>query len=324
MDCLFLVINQGKANKMGRIEYLAAAPQVDPMMSSSFWHGLLWLYLLLVENFQFPDFENWDKIFDIPTYPSARNHKQISRNDYSKLWSAFFEDAHVHVNKLTHIWRGQGERELDEQLVPMSNIARMTGHASASNNDSKQQMGATTSQVMSYITSPPMDAVVGRAGGDPRVPRSHCPARSTVEVSDILLSSIPQVEKLIINLAEVTSKRRQCTSYKEVKAGRLVTACGTLNGILNNIKDTILGLASHPVDPDNLLILQDMPTIGEQHSMNSNSTIRDILVQPFFKVICMRIFADVLNWRRMRHLAWLHIMLMRTNSGLKQGQHYHS
>jgi hypothetical protein len=89
MDSLFLVINQGKANKMGRIEYLAAAPHVDPMMSSSFWHGLLWLYLLLVENFQFPDFENWDEIFDIPTYPSARNHKQISRNDnrsLSQIW----------------------------------------------------------------------------------------------------------------------------------------------------------------------------------------------------------------------------------------------
>jgi hypothetical protein len=182
------------------------------------------------------------------------------------------------VNKLTHIWRGQGERELDEQLVPMSNIAHMTGHASSSNNDSKQQMGATTSQVMSYITNPPVDAVVGRAP-----PRSNCPACTTVEVSDILLSSIPQVEKLIINLAKVTSKRRQCTSYKEVKAGQLVTACGTLNGILNDIKDTILGLASHPVDPDNLLILQDMPTIGEQHLMNSNSTIRDILVQPFFQ-----------------------------------------
>jgi hypothetical protein len=45
------------------------------------------------------------------------------------LWLAFFSDARVHVAKLTHIWRGQGEQELDEDGVPITRISQMTGHA---------------------------------------------------------------------------------------------------------------------------------------------------------------------------------------------------
>jgi hypothetical protein len=51
MNCTFLVCNKAKHNTMGRIEYVAIAPHVDPLMDQYFWHGLLWLYLIMVAGF---------------------------------------------------------------------------------------------------------------------------------------------------------------------------------------------------------------------------------------------------------------------------------
>jgi hypothetical protein len=45
MICTYLVCNKAKHNSMGRLEYLAMAPHVDPLMDQSIWHGLLWLFL---------------------------------------------------------------------------------------------------------------------------------------------------------------------------------------------------------------------------------------------------------------------------------------
>jgi hypothetical protein len=51
MNCTFLVCNKAKHNTMGQLEYAAIAPHVNPLMDQSFWHGLLWLYLIMVAGF---------------------------------------------------------------------------------------------------------------------------------------------------------------------------------------------------------------------------------------------------------------------------------
>jgi hypothetical protein len=69
----------------------------------------------------------------------------------STIWFALvrvFSDAKVHVGKLTHIWRGQGEQKLDESGVSIVSIGRMTGHAVES---SKKKEGPTKAQSQSYI-----------------------------------------------------------------------------------------------------------------------------------------------------------------------------
>jgi hypothetical protein len=80
--CIFIITNKAKHNSMGNLEYIAVAPHVDPMMDQSFWHGLLWLHLLLVAGFEFPDFGNWKELFLLPTYPTPRAFKHFSRQQY--------------------------------------------------------------------------------------------------------------------------------------------------------------------------------------------------------------------------------------------------
>jgi hypothetical protein len=55
MTCTILVCNKAKHNTMGRLEYVATAPHVDPLMDQSFWHGLLWHCLIMVGGFQYSD-----------------------------------------------------------------------------------------------------------------------------------------------------------------------------------------------------------------------------------------------------------------------------
>jgi hypothetical protein len=178
MNCTFLVCNKAKHNTKGR---LAIAPHVDPLMDQSFWHGLLWLYLIMVAGFRFPDFADWQTLFKLPTYPTPWTFTHYSCQQYGLLWSGFFSDAKVHVGKLTHIWRGQGEQELDESGVSIVSIGQMMGHAVESSNKKEGPMKA---QSQTYITNPPTDAVVGRAGGNWRNPCEHCLPCEMVVISE--------------------------------------------------------------------------------------------------------------------------------------------
>jgi hypothetical protein len=145
------------------------------------------------------------------------------------LWSGFFSDAKVHVGKITHIWRGQGEQELDESGVSIVSIGRMTGHAVER---SKKKEGPTKAQSQSYITNPPTDAVVGRDGGNWRNPYEHCPPCERWFVSDNLMNTIPQVCELMANYQQVLAHCATCITHKEIQEKRLFTACGTLGAVL--------------------------------------------------------------------------------------------
>jgi hypothetical protein len=275
--CTFLVTNKAKHNTMGRIEYIAMAPHKNPIMDQSFWHGLLWLHLLLVANAPFPDFSDWKKLFLLPTYPTSHAGKHFSRQQYRVVWSSFFADARVYVGKLTHIWRGQGQQELSEQGVTASNIGRMTGHTKDSGNKSD---GPTKSQAMSYITNPPTDGVVGRAGGDCKDSAAHCPPRETVHVSSGLLQKIPQVDQLMHNLIDIQAKRALCKSFREVQEQRLTTASGTLAAILNDIESVFKCLASRPVHWET-----DQIMVGSQNIfglMRNTTTLQEILSHEVF------------------------------------------
>jgi hypothetical protein len=138
---------------------------------------------------------------------------QIGRNDnkylsillldlyplfWPTVWFALvrvFSDVKVHVGKLTHIWRAQGEQELDESGISIVSIGCMMGHAV----ESLKKRGMMKAQSQSYITNPPTYAVVGQTGGNWRNPCEHCLPHEMVVVSYELMNGIPQVAELISN-----------------------------------------------------------------------------------------------------------------------------
>jgi hypothetical protein len=122
----------------------------------------------------------------------------------------------------------------------------MTGHAVES---SKTKEGPTKAQSQSYITNPPTEAVVGRAGGNWRNPSEHCPPHEMVVVSDDLMNIIPQVCELMTNYQHVLAHHAACTTHKEIQEKRLFTACGTLGVVLSDICCFFKVVVSRPVDP---------------------------------------------------------------------------
>jgi hypothetical protein len=66
----FQVTNKAKHNQVGRLEYTAAAPHLDPLRDTSAWHGLLWIWRFIILMEPFPDFLDYKVLF-------KRNRKNI-------------------------------------------------------------------------------------------------------------------------------------------------------------------------------------------------------------------------------------------------------
>lgn len=78
----------------------------------------------------------------------------------------------------------------------------------------------------SYLNNPPLDAVVDRAGGDPRNVRRFNPKWSKLTVSDTLLGLA--MPPLTAQIAAVAEKYQSVTTKKARKEGRLDTAKGSV------------------------------------------------------------------------------------------------
>lgn len=274
--CHFVVTKHAKHNSVGRIEVTAMTNHVDVLRCSLFWHGLLYLYQLTVDkSLNAALLGDYNLLFDLPTYPTSHSRKNYDGKKYGLMWLAYFKDAQILTDKLTHIWRGQGQRELDEMGVSPPNISRMTGHGS--NGDGRN--GPTHAQQKSYLNIPPPDSIVGLAGGDPHNPKSHCPAYMTGSFQGIL-EQIPEVKQVMELAEELRRQKDNCKNRKEMKEKRLSTLSGVVGAILHSIECFIRGVASRPVDPKTRIVQTDQPSI--RRLFRYSTTLVEVLSLPVF------------------------------------------
>jgi len=266
----YMLVNEGKRNKHGKHEYTATLPNVDPILDDGFWQGALLLHSLLVRNIDLPDVEDWQSMFDIPTYQSPVSLGVIGPKEYGKIWAAFFIDANIHVAKLTHIWRKQAQQEMDSAGLTLVNIGRMTGHATQGRKG-KETSGPTTAQLNHYVTNPPVDCVVQRANGDPdnpisyRVDREQC----TDQHLETLLDSIPRVRDFRGSLKRAHRAFDQCQSYTEKTDKRLYTCTRMAERMVLDMKAFYKVMASRPRDPLTLALRRDSEPLFRQTGFQS-------------------------------------------------------
>ena len=272
--CGWIVTNQAKHNQTGRVEFTAFAPHLDPLRDSSAWHGILWMYRLCVLHESMPAFTNYQEFMEVPTYRKLNSVEQLSDTQYGEIWEAMFKTVQGFMPScLTHIWRGQGDREMNDAGCTLDDCSRMTGHKIATTN-------CSSSKQNSYLYNPPIPCTANRAGADCKKPETYVSPVFIVEVPDELLLQVPQFAKVLSNRAEAHSKFAEGASRKELEDKRLFMAKNSADSMVREIKMGFLMLASKPVDPATYLVCEDQPAIADTYLFG---TLCGLLALPVFR-----------------------------------------
>jgi Centromere DNA-binding protein complex CBF3 subunit, domain 2 len=251
--------NDGKTNQYGHLEYTGMVITVNPVVCSSGWHGfsLFHRYTGLGSQ-KFPTgFLDYKTVMDIVTYASEKGgqFKHISKAYYGKIWDGFYKDAGVFVAKLTHQTRVQCEQELDDAGVDTGDISRLVGHITPTTKQSKAQL-------RSYLTNPPVRAMVQRAGGDHNNPQTHQPCRHAVDVSPALINLL--FPELLETKCCVYQRIEECSSHEEMAEKRLYTLKHCIDGMVHDFGNFLRMLASRMIDPVTKALIPESPTIFEK------------------------------------------------------------
>jgi hypothetical protein len=114
-----------------------------------------------------------------------------------------------------HQPRKQTLCELTDKGVPTEASSHLSGHKNSS------QDPGSRAKNESYITTPPVNAMVAAAGGDHTCPENHQPPWITVPVPDDLLDLI--LPALTATCRQVHARYYACTTHEEQKEKRLCT-----------------------------------------------------------------------------------------------------
>ena len=251
-----IVTNKAKHNQSGWLEFTMTLPHMDPLRDQAAWHGMLLLWRKLVDGELYPSFldeskEGREALFGKHCYPAAKDRsKPIESDQVSTNFTAGFSDANIHCKKNTHQGRLQASQEMDIVGLPESVQQRMTAH---------KGKGQTVHQ-KSYVNNPPTLGLVQRAGGDPFELASFDPVQFMLSpeeralVEEVAAGLVPDFfdeQKKVGDLFDGAK------SHAELKSRRLVTRRGTLDGLIRDISQCVVMLASPLTDPKTFQLSSD-------------------------------------------------------------------
>jgi Transcriptional activator of glycolytic enzymes len=161
-------------------------------------------------------------------------------------WRKFYDALCVKPDKLAHQPCKQGQQMLDSFGVREPQIARLVGHKLPGS----IRDNITVVQGQSYLTTPPIKAVVAVAGGNHRLPECHNPGwcykdDATQQLLDCLvLAVIPIVSQTHV---QITRLFDEAVSYQEQADNRLFMVLGVISYIKFAIEHAFLMLAAQRV-----------------------------------------------------------------------------
>ena len=98
-DCS--VMNKGKTNKVGKHEYTAIAPHVNPILDTIALQGLCYLVQHLIMGEPIHNFLNVEDYMLMPVYRSARS-RVLSSLTQQEQWHRFYASQGIVINTVTH------------------------------------------------------------------------------------------------------------------------------------------------------------------------------------------------------------------------------
>lgn len=287
----YVITNQGKTNKVGKHEYSAFAPHLNPMLDTTAWHGFIFMYRHSVMQEPVPNLLDWKDYYKRPVYRGSSGASvSLDSSSQNEHWNKLYASEDVQVAKVVHQGRVESQQHLDNVGVSQAHISRAHHYTDKS---------VSTAQATSYLYNPPLDAVVARAGGDPRNIRYFDPVWNKVPVSEELLSLA--VPDLVTQIKAVEEEFSKMSTIGERKSKQLHTARGTANSFKSRVEHALRAAASRPLDVNTKLIVDSEPLYLKyrdsfplfRHQVFSSSQFMDL-------VGAMRVAQDTQNNRRIQ------------------------
>jgi hypothetical protein len=154
MSMLCSVTNGGKTNKNGNIEYSAVLPHRNPLHCSIFARGCLFIWRFNVMRVQFPVLTDPKDIFRRCTLRQGYDEfNGVTYDSSYKIMKRLYEAEAIVAVKVLHQGRGEMQRFLDDEGVPLDLIRRLCKYIHDDQSDS-------------YLLNPPLAALLAAAGYD--------------------------------------------------------------------------------------------------------------------------------------------------------------
>ena len=246
------VYSAGKTNQYGHKEYNGTVPHVNPLLDFAAMLGLCFLtrFSLMME--KFPSHIDGKEILNRPVYRAAQcATNYISKTSQYNMFVTFYESCKIWVHKVTHMGRFCCFNELIQKGIPTETVARHT-HSGES-----RGMDVTRSMMKCYLTSPCLDAMVQRAGGDHRYPELHRPSWAHVVVPDALVEFVAPY--LYLEKKRIMRKKEECADFFDLADNRMFMAEGSIKSFENKIKRALLFASARPFDENGKLNVDSPP-----------------------------------------------------------------
>jgi hypothetical protein len=246
-----LLLNQGKTNRVGRIEYKAFATHVNPRMDASAHLGMNMLLRFAYQGEPFPDFLDIEDYAKRPVFRSAKSYlRHYPPTTQYRNWKSVFDASGITCNKVTHQQRGQVQQKLSDKGCPLDTLERFMGYAGAG------QKEMNKNQKDSYLFTPPVQPVCGAADGDPNHPELHSPAWDIDLLPNELSTLCPWLYK---EIEKIDKAFDQFPKHADRKKKCLIQARGCLASFQQRIGQAVKMLASLPMNDRNDLLIEELP-----------------------------------------------------------------
>jgi hypothetical protein len=246
-EAAHMITNEAKANSVGNLEYTGFVTHINPLQDAAGWDGVCILQRYGPMGEPSPNFALYGDYCHRPFYRAHNNRNNaLAAATMDQHWRKQFNAHEVCCAKLTHQPCRQGQQQLDNLGVNVSHIARLAGYKQRGNDSAH----ASRVQQQSYLTNPPIQALVAAAGGNWRFPECHNPGWANVNaatqaVLDRLVDAV--MPTLRGNYAHVCALYDAHRTYEEKKELRLFMAKGSVSYFKFTVEKAFLMMAAKPL-----------------------------------------------------------------------------
>ena len=290
---------QSKHNSVNLHETSGGIPHRNPLCDFAAWHGVLLAYRLIVLKEKFPPLQDYKKLWYVATYPSLTPADpgkggpdlcaRITPSQCRAVWKAFYMDNKISTGYITKQWRHQGYHDADDRGCDQPAIQKLGGwsHNPKSDKETQPERDHCANNV-------PLRGMVTMAKGDPKNPRHFYLCRF-VCVYDEFLIQFDEIATLLDDHKAVADLYKTYRTRKAMCADRVATAHEVGLNALEELRCCFRFLASRPVDPKTLQVLQEEPCFFDK--FRYCSTLRHFFDHAAFqselwKDLCARVRAS--------------------------------